>query len=289
MGWHWYWKSWDKCEHLARSTWRLTQFILLIGTVLPLVLVIWKPHAGSPPETRTAPAISVVRPASHEIPLADAGTGLRPLLPYSVIPGGAADAGELRSAIAHDPVVATHYTAFDLSKTHVVRLDRSRAFYVSYRLADRVYWTKKTLMLFKGETVLTDGEHLARTRCGNRLSETAESPTSSKEPERDGLETPAAPELTATADPVPELSFSPIGSLVSPSEEASNRDFVVPPIVPVLWGSGPSDGPGSALVPPVVPPDTATPEPGTLLLLSAGLLTGWAFKRKDRKSKIGEN
>lgn len=289
MGWHWYWKSWDKCEHLARSSWRLTQFILLIGTALPLVLVVWKLHAGSPLETRTAPVMSVVRPTSHEIPLADAGTRLRPLLPYSVIPGGATDPAELRNAVAHDPVVAMHYTTFDLSKTHVVRLDRNRAFYVSYRLADRVYWTKKTLMLFKGESVLTDGEHLARTRCGNRLSETAESPTSSKEPERDGLETPVAPELTGITDLVPELSFSPIGSLVPPPEDASNRGFVVPPIVPVLWGSGPPAGPGSSLIPPVVPPDTATPEPGTLLLLSVGLFAGWAFKRKDQKSKIGEN
>lgn len=184
MWWYWYWKSSDKCDDLVRSSGQLAQSILLIGTVLPLLLVVWKLHAPPPLETRTAPVVFPVSlpRASYEIPLTDAGIRARPLLPYSVIPGGAADVAELNSAIAHDPLVAIHYAVFDLAKTHVVRLDRDRAVYVSYRLGDRVYWTRKKLMLFKGETVLTDGEHQARTRCGNRLSETPEVPTSSRSP-----------------------------------------------------------------------------------------------------------
>jgi hypothetical protein len=277
MWWYRYWKSWDKFEDLVHSSWRLTQCILLIGTVLPLVLVVWKLHPVSPLETRTPPVVSSVPRANYEVPLTDAGTLVRPLLPYSVIPGGAADAAELRSAIVHDPVVALHYALFDVSRTHVVRLDRNRALYVSYRLGDRVFWTKKKLILFRGETVLTDGQHLARTRCGNRLSEIAEVPTSPREPERASLEMPEAPELTGPTPPVPELPFTPIGPLVPPPPEGGQG--VAPPLVPIFWGSGPPGKRGHHVVP---PPPNGTPEPGTALLVSAVLLVLFTVRRKIR-------
>jgi hypothetical protein len=283
MWWYWYWKSWDKSEDLVHSSWRLTQCILLIGTILPLVLVVWKLHAVSPLETRTPPLVSPAPLVTHEVPLTDAGTHVRPLLPYSVIPGGAADGAELRNAIVHDPVVAMHYAVFDVSKTHVVRLDSNRTLYVSYRLGDRVFWTKKKLILFRGETVLTDGQHLARTRCGNRLSEIAEAPTSPKEPERASLEMPEAPELTGITTPVPELPFTPIGPLVPAPPGGSS-----PPLVPIFWGVGPP--PGTPGQPPIVPPPVkGIPEPGTALLVSAGFLSLWTLRRKVSRRKIQSN
>ncbi|HKN60835.1 MAG TPA: PEP-CTERM sorting domain-containing protein [Candidatus Acidoferrales bacterium] len=277
MWWYRYWKSWNKLEGLVHSSWRLTQCILLIGTVLPLVLVVWKLHAVPPLETRTPPVVSSVPSANFEVPLTDAGRSLRPMLPYSVIPGGAADAAELRNAIVQDPVVAIHYAVFDISRTHVVRLDSNRALYVSYRLGDRVFWTKKKLILPRGETVLTDGQHLARTRCGNRLSETAEVPTSPKEPERAALETPEAPELTGLTPP-PELPLTPIGPVPPPPETGP----ILPPPVPIFWGVGPPPGtPAPPIVPPGVPPPaTGVPEPGTALLVLAGFLVLFTMRRK---------
>jgi hypothetical protein len=285
MWWYWYWKSWDKSEDLVHSSWRLTQCILLIGTILPLVLVVWKLHAVSPLETRTPLVVSPAPLAIREVPLTAVGTHARTLLPYSVIPGGAADAAELRNAIVRDPVVAMHYAVFAVSKTHVVRLDSNRALYVSYRLGDRVFWTKKKLILFRGETVLTDGQHLARTRCGNRLSETAEAPTSPKEPERASLEMPEAPELTGITTPVPELPFTPISPLVPPPTGGGGSS---PPLVPIFWGVGPPPGtPGQPVVPPIVPPPiTGIPEPGTALLVSAGFLSLWTLRRKVLRRKI---
>jgi len=199
------------------------------------------------------------------------------MLPYSVIPGGAADAAELRNAIVQDPVVAIHYAVFDISRTHVVRLDSNRALYVSYRLGDRVFWTKKKLILPRGETVLTDGQHLARTRCGNRLSETAEVPTSPKEPERAALETPEAPELAGLTPP-PELPLTPIGPVPPPPETGP----ILPPPVPIFWGVGPPPGtPAPPVVPPGVPPPaTGVPEPGTALLVLAGFLVLFTMRRK---------
>src|SRR5271156_3230934 len=58
----------------------------------------------------------------------------RILYPYSVIPGGVRNSAELRNAVAHDEVVAEHYSDFDLREVRVARLAEARAVFVSYRV-----------------------------------------------------------------------------------------------------------------------------------------------------------
>src|SRR5580698_2464801 len=111
--------------------------------------------------------------------VADAG---RVLYPYSVIPGGVRNSAELRNAVARDETVAEHYADFNLSNARVIRLSEARAVFVSYRVGRRIFWTKNRLSLPAGETVVTDGEHLARTRCGNRLSDVPIGPVLATEP-----------------------------------------------------------------------------------------------------------
>jgi hypothetical protein len=94
---------------------------------------------------------------------------LRPNYPYSVIPGGAYSPEELRDSIAKDKFVKAHYTDFDAKSAHLVTLAEDRFQYVSYRLNNRILWTHKKIRIPKGEVLLTDGTHFARTRCGNRL------------------------------------------------------------------------------------------------------------------------
>lgn len=86
----------------------------------------------------------------------------------------------MRNALEHDPIAAAHYAGFDVSQTRVVRLPSDEEVYVSYRLNNHIYWTNKKLRLLKGETVITDGKNVARTRCGNRLSVTAQSPVAAR-------------------------------------------------------------------------------------------------------------
>src|SRR5271170_7794431 len=115
----------------------------------------------------------------------------RILYPYSVIPGGVRNSAELRNAVAHDDVVAQHYSDFDLRAVRLTRLKEARAVFVSYRVGSRIFWTKNRLNLPAGETVVTDGEHMARTRCGNRISEGPVSPVLNNEPSPEAMDIPA--------------------------------------------------------------------------------------------------
>jgi len=285
MGWYWYRRAWEKSDELIQSSWRLSQVVLLLATVLPLLLVVWQFRTKAPSPARMAPTVAIIRPPTTDVPLTGAGLRPHPLLPYSVIPGGVRDEQELRSAVDHDPVVALHYASFNLARVRVVHLDRDQAFYVSYRMGDHVYWTHRKLLLHKGETVLTDGQHEARTRCGNRLSAVPEAPTALKEPNRTALENPTPPEL-AELTPAPELPFTPTPGLPPPPAETPAGGVFVPPILPIFWGGG---SPGVPLIP-VVPPPPAKgiPEPGSLGLLAMGLMSVWLVcgRREFRARQI---
>lgn len=128
--------------------------------------------------------------------------GNRPVYPYSVVPGGVRDARELKWAAQHDPVVASHYAGFDYDHARVVRLVLARTAYVSYRIGNKVYWTRHRVTLKKGETVITDGRMTARSRCANRVEEVPQQATSESEPPVAKFEEPIHPAAgTAVASP----------------------------------------------------------------------------------------
>ena len=114
----------------------------------------------------------------------------RAVYPYSVVSGGVRDPAALQHAVSHDPVVAAHYADFKLAKTRVARLPAPKTAYVSYRMGNRVYWTRNKVKLAGGEEVITDGEHYARARCANRIADSPQGETSPAEPPEAVLDQP---------------------------------------------------------------------------------------------------
>lgn len=230
---------------------------------------------------------------------APATTG-RLVYPYSVIPGGVASVAELQAAILRDRLVARHYAGFDFKKARMVELRHARLAYLSYRMGEKIYWTRKLIALHVGEKLITDGTILARARCGNRLSDLPQTVVAPDEPKIETLENPiveggsvaqvAFPgsfesALLTRSAPFGFEPQGPVGIPSSPMGPISSTGFpgfFSPPIPgtcePVkkpkpaaidialtATASGKKKKPSCSPNPPVVP------EPGTMLLVASGI------------------
>jgi len=156
---------------------------------------------------------------AHDLDLEPArDDSARAVYPFSVIPGGIRSAQEFGEAIATDPAVGAHYGDVTPAAMHVETVDAPRAAYMSYRIGDQIYWTKRKLALHEGEQVLSDGSVTIRGRCGNRLSDEPMQPTSDAEPPVEAFEnTPALPIAAAPGPEVLNSSLLPLAAL-PPSE-----------------------------------------------------------------------
>jgi hypothetical protein len=146
----------------------------------------------------------------------------RPVFRHSVIAGGAYSADEVEAAMGRDRVVATHYSTVNARELRVETLPEDRAAYMSYRVGDKIFWTKQKVRLKQGETILTDGVNHIRARCGNCIAFAPMEPTADDEPGE--MEFDA---LTDHADVV--QSRMPLGS-----------DWLLQPIagIPLPWLEG---------------------------------------------------
>jgi hypothetical protein len=252
----------------------------LLGPLAILILAICMAWIALTPRGRNqiAPSYaSSFQSLSGQEPLeilGDENDSSRRVYPYSVIPGGIESAADLRNSIARDPVVANHYKGFDVERARIVHFGEGHLLYVSYRLGTRVFWSKKQLRVPRGETLVTDGEYMARTRCGNRVSETPSGPVLAVEPlfevPDEALDLPeetALPSGVTTAMQFPSPS-SPVSGILTPtgSPGGPGGGIIIPPTIPIS-GGGPT------------PPPVTTPEPELLFMLTAGL-TGLLLNRK---------
>jgi PEP-CTERM motif len=240
----------------------------------------------------------------------------RLVYPYSVVPGGIHDLQELREAIRRDRLVASHYSDFDFKNARVIELKRGRLAYMSYRLGEKIFWTKRQMALRAGEKLLTDGKVMARTRCGNRVAMLPQKEVSPDEPRAEAFEDPA-------------LGGAGIAHLAYPTNFESalltrSRPADFGPQPPPLGYVGPLSGvPGGGfpgIFPPPIPsggcapvlkrpkpheigpeveesksakkkkdpchpgPPGTVPEPGTMVLVASGLVGVYARYRKTRKA-----
>ena len=198
----------------------------------------------------------------------------RIIYPYSVVPGGIHSSEGLRQAVARDPVVGLHYSHFNLARIRVARLKTAQSAYVSYRIGNQIYWTRRKLKLAKGEEVITDGVHYARSRCGNRISSTPQAPTSIQEPPPEKFESPLVTPIAGLRSDPPVFPYEPIPPVFIPSRSSVPSGFI-PPIPIVILPPGGTNPPG-----PPPAPVTPVPEPNTWILLSVGLVAMYVVLRK---------
>lgn len=205
--------------------------------------------------------------ASHGIRVlaSEQETPAAPAHLYSVIPQGIHSEKQLARFLTNHPLVARHYANFDLHKFRLVRLRRNRMAYVSFRLGNLIFWTSRKIRLFAGETLVTDGTHYARARCGNRISYVPKEPTTAWQPPVLALEAPI-------------LHLTP-ASFHSSRLHGSSNVYLLPsgppdgggiPFFPVVF-IPPGGGGGTPVGSPLPNAPQPTPEPATLLLLSTGL------------------
>lgn len=227
--------------------------------------------------------LSAASQPALEVP--SATLSARAVFPYSVVPGGVRDAQELQKAASVDPVVGKHYSDFQIGKARTVRLDRPMAMYVSYRRNNKVFWTKSRMMIPAGETLISDGENLARVRCGNRLSPVAVKPVAATEPDKEALETPEfIPPMLASllpGDGSELFPSSPAGGSPgagevpgppSPGATPSGSGTPSTPVLPPFLGPGVPPILGTTPVPPPPPVNTAEPDSLSLILAGGALL-----------------
>ena len=146
----------------------------------------------------------------------------RPHYRHAVIPSGVYSADELATAIREDAVVASHYSTVDPSLVRTTVTPAARMAYVSYRIGNRVFWTRKPVRIPAGETLLTDGETEIRARCGNAVSDFAREPVSDVEPMAAELDEPISDDssLSGERDLVGRAAGTPYVPFLLPAQGA---------------------------------------------------------------------
>lgn len=269
--------------------------VIFVCAGLCLLLGLFEKPAQSPRASRIIRTVADSYSfAEYSVPVRKSAYSRRVIYPYSVIPGGVRNAGDLVREVNRDPVVAAHYADFKTADARTVRVQDAKLVYVSYRVDNKVFWTAQKVKLPQGEQLLTDGQNLVRARCGNRVSAQPQQPTSQEEPAPEILDTPIIPVDTfpMVADTVPA-----VGSL------ELIEDVRIPmPLLPSLVNPPemliPANKPSEERILPYIPPSyypplyivterhldvSGVPEPGTLLLVASGLAAQVLIRISSKK------
>jgi len=181
-------------QYIARRRRRIVTGALgafALGCIVAAFVLVGIPMPPGP-STEASPVVSneldsVVRTES-------AAKDDRPVYLHSVVPGGVRSPEEIAAVIQRDGVVAAHYEGINPQLMRNERLQTPLLAHVSYRLGNKVYWTRKPVLLPANEPVMTDGTTTIRERCGNIISMDPLAPVSDEEP--------ALPSFDQTISPV---------------------------------------------------------------------------------------
>ncbi len=287
-----------------RRTWyrrrlRMRRILLAVDVGTVVVGACWQNLANyfSPSwrNARVLPEASWIRGNIHRTTVPSGRpakylTRIPGVYPYSVVPGGVKDPQDLHDAALRDAVVRRHFSHFDFAHAQLIRSTELREVYLSYRIRNTVFWTRKKVRLLPGELLLTDGKITARARCGNQISDTAKPEVSDEEPDEDVIDQPVAVAAAAPSLPIrpmlnpPEL---PVGA-INPPQNFTGGGFVFPSIpvgLPLPYGPCPAgeNVDGHCKHKHHHKPTGESPEPSTIVLLGAGMaVILWRYRRFSR-------
>ncbi len=188
----------------------------------------------------------------------------RQMFPFSVIPGGVLDTRELTDSMTKDAVVRDHYRDLQPEQMWFTRVKKPMMAYVSYRKGSQVSWTTHPVAIPANELVLTDGNHMVRARCGNRieLKRPQPLPTTVLPPE---VPPPDIALETGLPALVPPTVYPPVPPNTQIAEAHASPDGRPPGLTPpTAWCCG--------IVPQPSPNLPSVPEPASIFLVCAGAL-----------------
>jgi hypothetical protein len=237
----------ERTTHRRRRRQRRTGWWFVSAVIAVAGLIYWADALKIRKLGKEAPLASAVARNGKTAARHAAERQGRPVYRHSVIPGGAYSTAELRETERRDPVVAAHYAVFNHGALRMTQADESRPVFVSYRVGEKIYWSRKPVRLARSEPLITDGVREARARCGNRISETPRQPTApgAAEPPLEDLDTADSVALDyppEAAMPAPE--YTPLLALeIFPPIDLTSQAPLTP-LVPTQPAGGSSSGGG---------------------------------------------
>ncbi len=156
--------------------------------------------------------------------------------------------------VMSDPQLKEHYKHFNWERALVMENPKDSYSSVLYKKNGKIYWTRKLLLIKKGEKILTDGKVQIRTYCCNQIAMVPPGPflPPPDEPPPEEIQPPQAPAI-----PEFPLLLIPPPVDVPPSLTTYSAPLPRPPVLFVNERSPRKRIP--------------VPEPGTFILLVAGL------------------
>ena len=130
-------------------------------------------------------------------------------LNLALIPGGITSVEEFRQRVAEDPTLNSFFGSCDVGASFQPLPDDILAF-IAFRRGQEIKWTRRPLLVHKGEFVLTFCGKTVLARCGNLISWTPMQPSEDVPPSL--LETPVEerPNPQASDQPAPSYRASQV-------------------------------------------------------------------------------
>jgi hypothetical protein len=176
-------------------------------------------------------------------------------LNFALLRGGFTSVDEFFERVQEDPILHSFYGDCSDRNASMHPLAEDVTVFTTFRKNNQIKWSKKPLLVHKGEYVMTFCGKTVLARCGNLVSMAAMQPSEDVPPAL--LEEPAEPiepPLSYAAASEPEVAPTPVSPVAAAKKQ---KFFFIPPFY-VPPGGSHSTPP--VVVPPVsVPPTSVTP------------------------------